>query len=204
MSTLDSEGYDAIQLREIARRAKVSLATIYKHFPTRDLLVVAAIEVWMAANTYAELEPPDPREPLCDGLIRLMRHVFRPWEQHPAMLTAYHRARSGPGGQRLDNQGLDAVVPVAAQVVAGADPAYVEDIASVLSNMAYSLLGQCADGTRTVADILPILERAAVRLTSNNAADAAAVLAHRQPRNGRGVPAISPDIAAPYYRRPAD
>ena len=33
---LETEGYDAVQLREVARRARASLATIYKRYPTRD------------------------------------------------------------------------------------------------------------------------------------------------------------------------
>ncbi|MFE4463356.1 TetR/AcrR family transcriptional regulator, partial [Nocardia tengchongensis] len=49
---LESEGPDAVQLREVARRARVSLTTIYKFFPTRDDLLVSAIEAWMEDNTY--------------------------------------------------------------------------------------------------------------------------------------------------------
>ena len=54
---LDSEGYEAVQLREVARRARVSLATIYKRYPTRDELIVAALDGWMDANRYARSCP---------------------------------------------------------------------------------------------------------------------------------------------------
>jgi AcrR family transcriptional regulator len=33
---LESKGYDAVQLRVVAKRARVSLTTIYKFFPTRS------------------------------------------------------------------------------------------------------------------------------------------------------------------------
>ncbi|MTL13316.1 TetR family transcriptional regulator, partial [Nocardia seriolae] len=173
---LESDGYDAVQLREVARRARVSLTTIYKLFPTRDELLISAIERWMEENTYLPMEPPPPGESIHDGLIRVIRHIFSPWERHPIMLEAYHRARTGPASQRLDNHGLDAVFPIAAAVLSGATPTYLADIAVILSNMTYSLLTQCADGTLDVPQVLPILERTVHRLTTNNVPEATAAL----------------------------
>ncbi|GAB2534439.1 TetR family transcriptional regulator [Nocardia heshunensis] len=195
---LESDGYDAVQLREVARRARVSLSTIYKLFPTRDDLLVSAIELWMEENTYLPMEPPTPDESLHDGLIRVIRHVFSPWERHPIMLEAYHRARTS-SSTRLDNHGLDAVFPIAAAVLSGANPAYLSDIAVILSNMTYSLLAQCADGTLKVSQILPILERTVHRLTTNNEPEATAATTHRPPTPSSP---LSPDIAAPFIRTP--
>ena len=109
---LESGGYDAVQLREVARRARIGLGTIYKLFPTRDDLIVTAIEHWMDMHTYAELAQPVPGETLYEGLMRVFRDVYEPWERSPRMLEAFHRARSGPGGERLQLQGANAIVPV--------------------------------------------------------------------------------------------
>ncbi|BEK87504.1 hypothetical protein [Nocardia seriolae] len=128
----------------------------------------------------------------------MIRHIFSPWERHPIMLEAYHRARTGPASQRLDNHGLDAVFPIAAAVLSGATPTYLADIAVILSNMTYSLLTQCADGTLDVPQVLPILERTVHRLTTNNVPEATAALHHRHPTS------LSPDVAAPYRRTPPD
>ncbi|MFE3099594.1 TetR family transcriptional regulator [Nocardia tengchongensis] len=198
---LESEGPDAVQLREVARRARVSLTTIYKFFPTRDDLLVSAIEAWMEDNTYLPMETPPPGEPLRDGLLRVMRHVFDPWERHPTMLEAYHRARTGPARHRLDNHGLDAVFPIAAAVLSGANPRYLADIAVILANMTFSLLGQCADGTLQISEVLPILERAVHRLTTNNEPEAAEALARRESTTPSP---LSPDVAAPFIRTPTD
>ncbi|MTE15847.1 TetR/AcrR family transcriptional regulator [Nocardia aurantiaca] len=198
---LESDGYDAVQLREVARRAHVSLTTIYKLFPTRDDLLVSAIEAWMEDNTYIPMKPPPPGESIHDGLIRVIRHVFDPWERHPIMLEAYHRARTGPASQRLDNHGLDAVIPVVSAVLAGATPRYLEDIAVILSNMTFSLLGQCADGTLQVSQVLPILERTVHRLTANNEPEATEALRCRD--SSDPLP-LAPDAAVPYRRTPTD
>ena len=165
---LESGGYEAVQLREVARRASVSLATIYRNFATRDDLIVTAIERWMSAGSYADLAPPAPDEPLYDGLMRGLRYVFEPWERSPRMLEAYHRARTGPGGGRLDAQGMAAIMPLARAALAQADPEYAHDIDVILRNMAYAVIGRFASGTLDITAILPTLERAVFRLTANN------------------------------------
>ena len=53
VDVLEHEGYDAVQLRVVARRARTSLATIYKRYPTRDDLILAALEYWMERHRYA-------------------------------------------------------------------------------------------------------------------------------------------------------
>jgi TetR/AcrR family transcriptional regulator, cholesterol catabolism regulator len=41
---LETDGYDAVQLREVARRARTLLATIYERYATRDEMIAAALE----------------------------------------------------------------------------------------------------------------------------------------------------------------
>src|SRR4029453_11915951 len=87
---LETEGYDAVQLREVARRARTSLATIYKRYGTRDELILAALDCWMEENRYSGLtKPHEADQSLYAGLMRVLRTIFEPWEQHPAMLNAY-------------------------------------------------------------------------------------------------------------------
>lgn len=185
LDLLKSGGYDAVQLREVARRAHVSLATIYKLFPTRDELIVTAMEQWMAVNSYAELAPPARDESLRDGLMRVFRYVFEPWERNPRMLAAYHRARTGPGGERLELQGMEAIELVARAVLEGGAPDYVRDVEIILTNMAYAVIGRAADGQLEPAAILPTLERAVFRLTANNEPAAAAARIQRGMRTRR-------------------
>jgi TetR/AcrR family transcriptional regulator, cholesterol catabolism regulator len=165
---LESEGYDAVQLREVARRARTSLATIYKRYGTRDELILAALECWMAENRYAGLAAQTHRadESLYDGLMRVLRTIFEPWEQHPGMLKAYFRARSAPGGQRLLRRGLDAVVPAGMEVLADVDTRLVQDLDNILSSLVYGLLGRFAAEEIEITEILPTLDRAVHRLTS--------------------------------------
>lgn len=168
LDLLESEGYDAVQVRTVARRARVSLSTIYKLFGTRDELIVTALERWMDANAYSALTMPEPEESPYGTMVRVLRTVFEPWERHPRMLEAYHRARSGPSGKRLDLHGMAIVQPIVEAALAGADPHYLSDVELIHGHVVRGAVARFADGEIAVTDILPILERALYRLTTDN------------------------------------
>lgn len=165
---LETDGYDAVQLRAVARRARTSLATIYKHYPNRDELILAALQKWMDENRYSGLARTEraPDESLYVAMMRLLRSIFEPWEQHPAMLTAFFRARSSPNGHVLFRSGLDIVVPAGLDVLAGVDEAFIRDLDTVLSSVVYGLLGRFAVGEIAITDIVPALDRTVFWLTT--------------------------------------
>ncbi|BCI51102.1 TetR family transcriptional regulator [Mycolicibacterium litorale] len=165
---LEADGYDAVALREVARRARISLSTIYKRYATRDELILAALEAWMEDNRYSGVSP-HPRDAgtsLYDALMDLFRTLFEPWEQHPGMLTAYFRARSSQGGQRLLQRGLDIVVPAGLELLADVDDAFIADLNAVVSSVVYGLLGRFATGEIDITEILPTLDRTVYWLTT--------------------------------------
>ncbi|OBH21644.1 TetR/AcrR family transcriptional regulator [Mycolicibacter terrae] len=165
---LETQGYDAVQLREVARRARMSLATIYKRYATRDELILAALDAWMAEHRYSGVVPHsrEPGEPLYDALMRLYRTIFEPWERHPAMLAAYVRARSGPGGEKLVRRGLDVVGPAMRAALGDVDEGFIADLDVIISNLVYGLSARFAAGEIAITDILPGLDRAVYWLTT--------------------------------------
>ncbi|MGW0040118.1 TetR family transcriptional regulator [Rhodococcus sp. NPDC003348] len=164
---LENEGYGAVQLREVARRARTSLSTIYKRYATRDELILAAIERWMAGNHSGLVtKPRDPNEPLHPAMMRVIRAIFEPWEQHPAMLFAYFRVSAAPGGEGFAVRSFDAVVPVGMAVLSDVDPDFVADLESILSSVVYGLVGRCRDGLIEVTDIMPTIDRTVFWLTT--------------------------------------
>jgi AcrR family transcriptional regulator len=168
VALLESGGYEAVQVREVASRAHVSLASIYRRHKTREDLIVAALERWTAANGLAPVPAPPPGESLRDGLMRIFRQVFEPWERSPWMLEAYHKATATPAGQRLSRQGAQAIAPAARRLLEDRDPEYVADVETVLTNMAYAVIGRFIEGQIPASAILPTLERAVFRLTTDN------------------------------------
>ncbi|MCW2523220.1 MAG: TetR family transcriptional regulator [Frankiales bacterium] len=169
INVLEADGYDAVTLRRVAQEGHISFATIYKAWPTRDALIVAAFEVWLERNRYAALRKLASEVELGSNLredtIAVYRAIFQQWEEHPMMLRAYHRARRGPGGSRLLEQGTRIVEPVTARVVANIDPAFARDFGDVLEQVVYGLMGRFSDGEIEVEQILPTLERAIFWMT---------------------------------------
>jgi TetR/AcrR family transcriptional regulator, cholesterol catabolism regulator len=168
LDLLESEGYDAVQVRTVASRARVSLATIYKLFGTRDQLIVTAMERWMDANAYAELTMPEPEDSPYETMVRVLRTVFEPWEQHPRMLEAYHRAVTSGSGDRLVIHGLAIVKPIVEAALPGADPQYLRDLELIHGHVVRAVIARFADGEIPITDVLPILQRTLFRLTANN------------------------------------
>jgi TetR/AcrR family transcriptional regulator, cholesterol catabolism regulator len=165
---LTDHGYDGLQLREVAHRARVSLSRIYKLFGTREELIVATMKKWMEDNGYQGLAPPLKTESVYEGLLYILRCVFEPWETNPQMLEAFHRARKGLGGERLQEQGARAIKPALRWVLKDADRRYVTDVEVLLLNLLYAVFGRFADGELSITDVLPTLERAVFRLTADN------------------------------------
>ena len=97
-------------LDEIARRARIGNATLYRHFPTRDDLIVAVY-----AEEVAELcnvpEADDPLDGLFDWLDAFVRHVtekgdlarsLEPSAQRSGLHEEWHAAMSETVGRLAD------------------------------------------------------------------------------------------------------
>ena len=139
----------------------------------------------MHANSYSGMAASPPHASLYEGLMWVYRQIFEPWERNPRMLEAFYRARTGPGGERLDMLGDAAVVPVAEKLLEEVDPTYAKDFGLIMTNMVCGLIQRAAVGDLAVSDILPMLERTLLRLTSNNEAALAVSGAPRRRRARR-------------------
>ena len=168
---LGRDGLENLQLRVVAKRARVSLSTIYKHYPTRDALVIAAVERWMAQHVFEPLPAPESGEELGDGLIRVFRHVVAPWRDNPTMLAVLMQALLLPGGERLAAQGESAVR--AFEYYEGYDAEFARDVTTVLTYLAHGLLSLCASGRMDLDEMVRVYERAVTRLTRDARPEAA-------------------------------
>jgi TetR/AcrR family transcriptional regulator, cholesterol catabolism regulator len=164
---LESGGPEAVVLREVARNARVSLREVYKHFGSRDELIIAAVAQWMDSHVYQPLAEPVADGSLFDALMGQFRHIFEPWEENPRMLESFVYARSKPSGDRLFTQGEDAATPVMLAVFEGLDPAYAEDVLLIVSNLVYALMGRFAARQLPITEIMPTIERVLRRLTAD-------------------------------------
>jgi TetR/AcrR family transcriptional regulator, cholesterol catabolism regulator len=92
MELANEGGYDAVQMREVASRARVALGTLYRYFSSKDQLLVAAMAHWtrQLEGRLAERPPPGetPADRVTDVLLRASRTLERAPELTAAVVTA--------------------------------------------------------------------------------------------------------------------
>ena len=168
---LKAEGYDGFYVRDVAQRAHVSLKTLYKLFPTRDALVIAALGRWHRDHGFAAVAVAPPAGvSVQDGLRMLLRQTFEPWERDPNILKAYVRALSVPAGAELHAQLAASMEPIRFTVYADLDPAYAEDVKAILADVAYAAGARFAAGVIDITELRLYLERVVGRLAEANTA----------------------------------
>jgi AcrR family transcriptional regulator len=160
---LEEHGYDGLQLRDVAKRARVSLTTIYRHYPSRDELVVAAVSRWMKEHYLSTVPMRMPGQSLTDALLAMFDHMAATWKDHPAMLEVQVRAALLPAGERLWTESLATFR--AAENFAGFDQEFVDDVEKTLIYLTYGLLSAFAVGRIDSDEVREIFQRTARRLT---------------------------------------
>lgn len=186
ITLLETEGYEAVQVRRVAAEASISLATLYKHFANRDELIVRAIERWMEENVYVHLGEVDLHGTVYETFSGIVHSVFEPWERAPNMLVAFVRARMGPGGAALTTQGMGLVQPITDKVIESIDPELLDDLVLIVDHVLLASLARFAAGEIGVETIVPIMDRTLAR-----------ILGVEPPRSGRRRRRLPDAVLAP-------
>lgn len=85
-------GAEAVQMRDVARRSGVALATVYRYFSSKDHLLAAALEDWQKRLTrriMASARPP-VQDPL-PGMLDYLRRAQRAFNRNPEMAGLMHQ-----------------------------------------------------------------------------------------------------------------
>jgi AcrR family transcriptional regulator len=155
-------GYEAVGMREVATRANVALGTLYRYFPSKDALLVAAWVEWASAIerqvTRRPLRGQTPAERTYDLLRRATRALEREPRLAEAVLSAGNSAEPGVQDEYRDLVALVARLLSAAMAPIGEPVA--SDVRDILSHVWSSALRSWTSGTGTAADVYEILSDA--------------------------------------------
>jgi AcrR family transcriptional regulator len=92
VSLASEGGYDAVQMRDVAARAQVALGTLYRHYSSKDQLLLAALaDQASTLRTRLAQRPPrgdEPGDRVADVLRRATRALTRDPSTTAAMVTA--------------------------------------------------------------------------------------------------------------------
>lgn len=86
-------GYDAVQMREVAKRSGVALGTVYTYFQSRDNLVYRATVAWNARVAEETALAADAEDrPGLEGLEMDIRRLANRYHAEPGLLHAFVRS----------------------------------------------------------------------------------------------------------------
>ena len=135
-------GYDAVQIRDVAARAEVALGTLYRHYASKDHLLLAALAGQASAlRGRLDQRPPrgdTPAERVADVLRRATRALERQPRVTHAMVTAMSVSDDSAAPAKHEvNETLRAIIGDAVGETAVND---LDDIVRVLGSVWFAEL----------------------------------------------------------------
>jgi AcrR family transcriptional regulator len=158
-------GYDAVQMRDVAARAEVALGTLYRHYSSKDQLLLAALaEQAGTLRDRLQHRPPrgvSPADRVADALRRACRALEREPRVMAAMMTAMSTPEPEAAPMKLDvNTTLRAIIMQAVDGNGDDTPDNVDDVVRVLGAVWYAGLSFWVNGMATAAQMADDLDLA--------------------------------------------
>lgn len=147
--------YDAIQMRDVAERADVALATIYRYFTSKEHLYAAALVDW-SADFSGRVGSRRPRGETPEERLRaLMRRAVRAFERYPQMMRAEITLEmsNDPNARALFEQFASQNRSALLDALDGTDPADAELIVDVVNAVLATRLRSWALGRCSIRDV---------------------------------------------------
>ncbi len=89
-------GYDAVQMRDVAARAEVALGTLYRHYPSKDHLLLAALAEQADGLRDRMAQRPPEGGDAADRTADVLRRATRALARRPNLTAALVTALTSP------------------------------------------------------------------------------------------------------------
>lgn len=156
-------GYDAVQMRDVAARAKVALGTIYRYFSSKDHLLAACQVAWSDdVRRRLQTRPAKgdtPAARVADVVQRATRAMERSPQAAAALLTAI--SSPDPAVAECQKDVSRIMADVLQSAMDGVDPEVRTGAARVLSHVWFSALLGWVNGWHAVGPVTDEMEHAA-------------------------------------------
>jgi TetR/AcrR family transcriptional regulator, cholesterol catabolism regulator len=154
-------GYDAVQMRDVATTANISLATIYRYFSSKDHLLAAAMTEWTDRLRGRVAQSPPRGDTAADRLVDVLHRACRAMERQPKLSAALVRALSSsdPGVSESATEVTGQIASMGNVILADLEPQQRADILAVVGHVWYSTLVTWAHGRRDFESVMTELER---------------------------------------------
>ncbi|HEY7440380.1 MAG TPA: TetR family transcriptional regulator [Acidimicrobiia bacterium] len=142
MTLAGEGGYDAVQMRDVAARSGVALGTLYRHYASKDQLLLAALADQAGAlSARLALRPPagaDPAERVADVLRRASRALGREPKLTAAMVTALSSRE--PDAAAMKEEVNEILRTIIAGAIDGTDVPELDGVLRVLGYVWFAVL----------------------------------------------------------------
>jgi len=158
-------GYDAVRMREVARRAGIALGTLYRYFASKDLLLASAMAEWSGDLRTRLNQRPPAGDTAVDRVVAVMRRASRALELQPRLSEALVKSLfSHDTGVAEANGVVSANIhSMLEPILTELEPATRDGLIDVIAQVWHSSLIGWANGRYPVKEIGVKMERA-VRL----------------------------------------
>ena len=129
-------GYEAVQMRDVAARAEVALGTLYRHYPSKDHLLLAALtEQAEGLRERIAQRPPDGAD-AATRTADVLRRASRALARRPLLTAALVTALTAPEPDtREAKQGVEVVLN--GIITSAVDCATLTDPAGTVRTLGY-------------------------------------------------------------------
>jgi len=152
-------GYDAVQMRDVASTADVALGTLYRHYSSKDQLLLAAMADQAAALRARLAQRPAVGDHPADRVAEVLRRASRALARDPQLSAAMVSALSSREADAIEAK--LAVNEILHDIISGAldsdDVPELDAIVRTLGHVWFSVLaswvGGMLDATRMADDL---------------------------------------------------
>ncbi|OIN81200.1 hypothetical protein BMG05_08965 [Mycobacterium malmoense] len=153
-------GVEAVQMRSVAQRSGVALATVYKYFSSKEDLVAAALDDWQNRVVRPILADEPPAEDPLSGILDYLRrfqHAFHV-DLEMTALTVQLAISTEPGAKVAINQMLCTNAEILDRLVDVVAPEDLRHVAFGLSGALTGALIGLLTGRMTLEELVSHVE----------------------------------------------
>jgi len=133
-------GYDAVQMRDVAAHAGVALGTLYRHFSSKDELLVAALAQQIATLRARVEQRPAAGDTPAERVADVLRRACRALERRPELTAAMITAMSSAGDTPVKRDVHDGFSAILANALDGQAVSDLDAIIGVLGHVWFAAL----------------------------------------------------------------
>jgi AcrR family transcriptional regulator len=156
-------GYDAVQMRDVAEQGDVALGTLYRYFPSKDALLIAALFEMAEDLKNLLAQRPARGDTPADRVTDVLRRAARALERQPKVTDALVAALSSPDPNVAEDklEVYELLHGIVTDAMDGSAGARHDGVVRVLGNVWFGALVARAAGMVDIGRMGDDLEEAA-------------------------------------------